>query len=186
MENKLEKGLVEHCAPTLASLKSAGLFRYFYEEKERALQELREVNEQLNERGVYVEALLWNEESILIYAYRFSHLQRELKSSDAKRILAEYGYEKFDVESCICHLKERLHHYTCFPHEIGLFLGYPPEDVKGFIENKGENCKCCGLWKVYCNETETEKLFQKLKKCSEIYRKVFLGGRDLTQMTVCA
>ncbi len=25
-----------------------------------------------------------------------------------------------------------------FPHEIGLLLGYPPEDVIGFIENRGQ------------------------------------------------
>ena len=27
-----------------------------------------------------------------------------------------------------------------FPHEVGLFLGYPPEDVRGFIENHAKFC----------------------------------------------
>lgn len=91
-----------------------------------------------------------------------------------------------DAESCIRHLEGRLHHSCCFPHEIGVFLGYPPEDVKGFIMNGGRNCKCCGLWKVYCNEKEKKQLFHKLKRCSEIYLQVFSEGRDLVQMTVCA
>ena len=32
-----------------------------------------------------------------------------------------------------------------FPHEVGLFLGYPPEDVKGFIDHRANNFKCAGL-----------------------------------------
>ncbi len=183
---KLENGLIEHCAPTLAGLKSASLFRYFYESRERARKELKEVNELLNDRGVYVEVLLWNENAALVYTYRFSHLQRELEKTGTRELLEEYGYQNNDVESCIRRLKRKLCNYTCFPHEIGIFLGYPLEDVKGFIENSGQNCKCSGLWKVYCNEKETVKLFHKLKKCSEIYLQVFSEGRNLVQMTVCA
>ncbi len=39
-----------------------------------------------------------------------------------------------------------------FPHEIGLFLGYPPEDVCGYIRNKGKCQKCTGHWQVYGDE----------------------------------
>ena len=39
-----------------------------------------------------------------------------------------------------------------FPHEVGLFLSYPPEDVKGFIAHRANDFKCAGLWKVYGNE----------------------------------
>lgn len=183
---KMENKLVEHCAPTLAGLKSANLFRYFYEDEERIREELEDINELLNNRGVYVEVLSWKENSALIYTYRLSHLQKELKQPGVKELLAEYGYQNCDIENCICHLKKRLYKYTYFPHEIGIFLGYPLEDVKGFIENSGQNCKCCGLWKVYCNEREMEKLFHKLKKCTEIYLQVFSEGRNLAQMTVCA
>lgn len=33
-------------------------------------------------------------------------------------------------------LAERIQQEPQFPHEIGIFLGYPVEDVLGFIENK--------------------------------------------------
>lgn len=183
---RLENGLIEHCAPTLAGLKSAGLFRYFYEDEAWAKKELEAVNRLLNARGVYVEALLWDKNAVLIYAYRYSQLQKELNKPEVMDLLKEYGYCNGNVEDCIAHLKSRLYHYNCFPHEIGMFLGYPLEDVKGFIENGGQNCKCCGLWKVYCDENEKIKLFRKFKKCSEIYMQVFLSGRNLVQMTVCA
>ena len=43
-----------------------------------------------------------------------------------------------------------------FPHEIGIFLGYPLADVAGFIRNKGRNCKCIGTWKVYGDAFEKD------------------------------
>ena len=50
-------------------------------------------------------------------------------------------------------LKEKMYNYnhlwSDFPHEIGIFLGYPLWDVEGFIANKGQNYKLCGYWKVY-------------------------------------
>ena len=33
-----------------------------------------------------------------------------------------------------------------FPHEVWLFLSYPPEDVKGFIDHRASGFKCAGLW----------------------------------------
>ena len=183
---QLEDSLVEHCAPTLAGLKSAGLFSYFYKDERGVKKELKEVNRLLNEKGVYVEDLIWRERSVLVYVYRSSHLEEELHRSGVMELLAEYGYEDCEIEACLVHLKERLQHYSCFPHEIGVFLGYPLADVKGFIEHGGQNCKSCGLWKVYCDTAEAEKLFDKMNKCSRVYRQVFSQGRSLAQLTVCA
>lgn len=81
-------------------------------------------------------------------------------------------------------LKKRIQKEACFPHEIGLFLGYPLEDVEGFIKNKGRNCESCGIWKVYCNAGEKQLLFAKFKKCTEVYKQVFGEGRQLLQLTV--
>ena len=53
----------------------------------------------------------------------------------------ELGVKEFTpvaLNRCIVKLIGRLQENEGFPHEIGLFLGYPPEDVLGFIENKGE------------------------------------------------
>lgn len=180
----LESRLIEHCAPTLAGMKAAGLFNHFYCSKQMVLDELEFVNAKLNPRGVYVETLLWRENSVLIYVYRLKHLQNELHRPGTMKLLKQYGYTCCEVDNCIRHLKARLYHYECFPHEIGVFLGYPLEDVKGFIDNKGKNCKSCGLWKVYCNEREKQKLFDKLNRCTRVYMQVFDEGRQLTQMTV--
>lgn len=178
--------MIENCAPTLAGIKSANLFNYRFEQKCTALDELLAINEKLRVKGVYVEALLWKRDSALIYTYRRSLLEKELQQDGVESLLLRYGYPDCKVESCLSYLRKRLYDYDCFPHEIGIFLGYPLQDVIGFIENGGKNCKSCGLWKVYCNEGETEKLFEKMRKCTRIYTQVFAEGRSITQMTVSA
>lgn len=182
----LEKGLIEHCSATLAGLKSANLFNHRFTSKGDVMTELKIVNDKLNGRGVFVDALLWKERSVLIYTYRKNHLERELAQDGAVELLAEYGYEGCDIEECLDRLKRRLDGCDCFPHEIGLFLGYPLPDVIGFIQNNGKNCKCCGPWKVYCNENEALRLFDKIKKCADVYSRVFSEGGCISKMTVCA
>ena len=47
-----------------------------------------------------------------------------------------------------------------FPHEIGVILGYPLEDVKGYMENGGQKCLLNGYWKVYNNPEEAKRKFE--------------------------
>ena len=60
--------------------------------------------------------------------------------------------------------------------EVGLFLGYPPEDVAGFIEHRGQSFSYSGYWKVYTNEEATRKLFDRYTRCTrEFCNKLELG-----------
>ena len=83
-------------------------------------------------------------------------------------------------------LAGRLSASDGFPHEIGVFLGYPLADVKGFIENRGANYLCSGLWKVYCDEQEAQRTFQRYRKCTDIYEKLWLAGHSIGRLTVSA
>ena len=55
----MEKRLIEHCAPTLAGMKSASLFNYFHKGEQIVREELREINDLLNDKGVYADVLIW-------------------------------------------------------------------------------------------------------------------------------
>lgn len=182
----MERKIIEHCAPTLAGLKTANLFNYEYFSEEKLEEELQGANETLNKKGVYVENLKLRGNRALLYVYRRNALQNDLHTKGAKELLRGYGYREGKIEEHLEHLKERLQKYDCFPHEIGLFLGYPLEDVVGFIRQGGKNCKCSGIWKVYGNEGETLQLFARFKKCTDVYKKVFARGRTLSQLTVAA
>ena len=56
--------------------------------------------------------------------------------------LESCGYESGDTDFLLKQLSGRLCLEQDYPHEIGLFLGYPLADVVGFIENRGWNYTC--------------------------------------------
>lgn len=182
----LDLKLVEHCAPTLAGMKTANLFNYRFTSIDALQEEIQAENQKISGKGVWIEVLKVNEEQALLYVYRRKRLEADLQKEGVKELLEKYGYTEGTAEGCLRHLKERLSQYECFPHEIGVFLSYPLGDVIGFIEQKGKNCKCCGVWKAYCNEQETMALFEKFRKCTDVYRKVFAEGRSLMRLTVAA
>lgn len=181
----LERKLIEHCAPTLAGLKTANLFNYGFSSVDLLFAELQDVGRKLNEKGVYIEILRMRESRALIYVYRKKRLAEDLVKPGVPEFLENYGYAGGPEEN-LRRMKQRVQEAECFPHEIGLFLDYPLADVTGFIEQGGKNCKCCSVWKVYSNECETQALFARFRKCTEVYRKVFAGGRTLDQLTVAA
>ena len=71
-----------------------------------------------------------------------------------------------------------------FPHEIGLFLGYPPEDVQGFMELGPDCCKCTGCWKVYGDEAAAQRKFAQYKKCTRVYCDRWDKGADIERLAV--
>ena len=87
-----------------------------------------------------------------MYVCRKQRLQERLDDQEVQNFLGKYGYVQKDADYALQRLKERLAKAEGFPHEIGVFLDYPLEDVVGFIENAGQNYKCSGCWKVYCND----------------------------------
>ena len=99
-------------------------------------------------------------------------------------MLREMGYRQEGVNICLAGLMKKLRENEDFPHEIGLFLGYPPEDVCGFIRNKGSGCKCVGCWKVYGDADKAQRTFDKYRKCTEICCTLAAKGYSIERMTV--
>lgn len=185
-KDSLEMKIVEQCAPTLAGMKTGSLFNYRFDSADILWEEVRSQNHKLNGKGVSVEVLKLGDRRALLYVYRRKQLEADLRKTGVRELLEGYGYESGLVEDCLEQLKLRLVDYDCFPHEVGVFLGYPIDDVIKFIEEEGRNCKCCGVWKAYCNEREALELFAKFKKCTDVYQKVFAEGRTIIQLTVAA
>lgn len=118
--------------------------------------------------------------------FRVGKLREELRREKTKGILKTQGYCYETLEEAIEILKSRMGDNGSFPHEVGLFLGYPEEDVWGFMVNQGKNCKCSGCWKVYCDECSAMKTFCRFKKCEEVYQRLFLAGKPVRQLIVAA
>lgn len=150
----------------------------------------------------------------ILYLFRKKELIEYLSRADVKELLCEYGYEEelhnlmsffcddverdsLDLENVeltiliyklLKKLSDRIMLYCGgnieFPHEIGAFLEYPVEDVKGFLENKGEKFLYSGYWKVYHNVDETVKLFARYDKEREITLKEVMDGKSIKDIAV--
>lgn len=182
----LERHLIEHCSPTLASLKTANLFNHSFSSEEELEKQLSDLNGQLGKKGITLLLLYRRRNKALIYVFRKNRLQADLNRPGVGRFLKKYGYEHMEVDYALDVLKKRLEEEESFPHEIGIFLGYPLGDVIGFIRNEGKNCKCLGCWKVYCNECEAVKTFARYQRCRAVYSRLWQSGRSVWQLTVAA
>lgn len=182
----LEKMLVEQCAPTLARIKTGSLFTVDCGSAEELHREAANCREILAPRDVHLELMRISGGRALVYVYRKKRLEMDLSCPLRREFLLSCGYEAFDAESAVSRLRARIEETGGFPHEIGLFLGYPLRDVEGFVENCGRNCLLCGPWKVYHDVPAAERAFAQLRKCTAVYRRLYGMGRPLERLTVPA
>jgi len=179
-----EEVIVRLGAPTLAGIKTGSLFTCAYTSRKSVEESLRQLNRCFAPKGLCLLPLRYSEKNVLLYLFRPAELSRDLQNSEAAELLRQEGYPCESCGKCLAALTRRLRSGEEFPHEIGLFLSYPPEDVKGFIENRAANYKLSGLWKVYGDEEKARSLFAKYKKCPEIYRSLWQSGLKLEQLAV--
>lgn len=180
----LECNIVKNCAATLAGLGTASIFNADCPDSLCLENRLRELNLRLSPKGVKAEVLFFRKNTALIYVYRPSRLARCLEEPEARELLFRYGYIHAGMSDSLEHLRERFRESSRFPHEIGIFLGYPAYDVCQFIENGGRNYLCCGTWKVYSQEEKARCFFARVRKCTEIYRKALENGMSIDRLTV--
>lgn len=192
MERNFETVMIEQCAPVLAGLKPAGLFRYETSDSSDLARRVRSWNAQLCSKGLRVEVLKGciRTHQYLVYVYRESRLRAILVDDAIRSFLAQEGYTlpacPEDFGKLIRQLSRRLCCAAEFPHEIGVFLGYPLPDVQGFIQNQGRNFTCCGCWKAYGDPELAQRHFAQLNKCTAVYLRLFHSGTPITRLAVAA
>ena len=186
MKTLFENRLIDQCAPTLAGVKPGSLFPYTAE-GENISEILDDWNNKLAGRGICLRQLRENDNRHLILLYRPKAIERILRDKTVSSFLKKYGYcGCAKPEEYIEILSRRMNGTSSFPHEIGVFLGYPLHDITGFIDNEGKNSCCCGYWKVYGERDAAERCFQRFNKCTSIYKRLFDSGKTVLQLTVAA
>lgn len=180
-----EEIVVRNCSATLAGLKTGSLFRCTYRCPKELYDEIRRLNRRLSDKGLRVLPLWLRNGEAQIYMYRTSALRRDLAREEVLEILRSCGYNTAAAaEHQVVHLARRLGTNGDFPHEIGLFLGYPPEDVRGFMEQGSRACKCVGCWKVYGDVEAAKKCFAAFHSCKKCYLQNLKNGNTIEQLAV--
>ena len=137
-----EEALIEHCSPTLAGVKPASLFRFCPRDSALFVRRFLALRQQFAARGLRLVILKGCRRtgSYLLYLYRERDLAEVLGRREHRDFLRAMGYTPWEAPGdCLRQLAARLCLEEEFPHEIGVFLGYPLDDVKGFIRHKGRD-----------------------------------------------
>lgn len=179
-----EQIMIEQCSPTMAGLKTGNLFTCPYANKCELNCNIRKLNMLAVPKGVRIVPLKFSKNRALIYMYRPEKLKADLSDSEAESILKDMDYPTKNAEECIVKLVHRLENEESFPHEIGLFLGYPPEDVSGFIKKGARGAKCVGAWCVFGDEEKAKKKFALYKKCTSLYKKAYCKFNSIDRLIV--
>lgn len=162
---RFEQTLAFHGAPSMAGIKPADLFSWAGA-PEDTLALIDRFAREMARTGIRVRRLCFCRGRSLILVYRPNRLQEQLAQDEVRALLLRDGYPVEDgLEAMLDHLTGRILQCDGFPHEVGLFLGYPVEDVVGFREHEGRDFKFCGLWKVYSDVERARECFRRYSCC---------------------
>lgn len=178
---RIDYMLAFHCAPSIAGVKPANLVCL----KKTALTEggarMRQLSSLLGEKQVYIYRLAEFPSRELLLVYNLALLRRHLRRPENSALLRRYGYapEEMSMAQMLERLARRIKTQGEYPHEIGVFMGYPVEDVEGFIANKGKCFRLCGYWKVYRNPWRARRIFSVYDRVRAFYCARVADGENI-------
>jgi hypothetical protein len=157
LPDELKRIIINHLSPVLMGFKPAALFAV----QPRACGPLAD----LLPPRLSLLVLREGENGPLVIVFDREKLEKTIAAKTAGAVLSGLGYPAgAPVLAALTHLRKQFACNT-FPHEVGLFLGYPAEDVLGFVEHKGRNYKLCGYWKVYGDVERAKLCFRQYDAC---------------------
>ena len=162
-EKKRKLYLVNQCAPVIKGLKPATLLMI----------------QNQSRKEYHILAREWKLEWFVLYEgiqksavllYHLHDLECCLNQAEVEKFLEQSGYKPKNLDDMLRKLGRRIEKYyesnQQYPHEIGLFLGYPIEDVMGFMK-EGQQVLYRGYWNVYYNVEQAKSTFTSFDRARE-------------------
>ena len=176
-----QKQLIEYGACTFGRMKTGSLFRILRKDIPNSEECMCYFDKQCSPFGYHICVLQEIKEGCLVYVYNAHKLEYILSEPSIQIFLSDFGYDVFDVDTALQRLKQRLHEQSEFPHEIGIFLGFPLQDVQAFITPQ-KKCKLVGYWKVYGNVKKFQKVFYRYDCCTKTFVACLNQGETFVQI----
>lgn len=174
--SQVETKMALQCAPVITGIKISNLLIVSSHDEEV-------VRIILKRTGLIHYRLLRQDNKTTFLIFRIHQLAAYLQEPEVQRILKANGYEDLSLGGILrtfqCRYETYMNHGEGFPHEIGLLLGYPIEDVNGFIEQKGKNYLYSGYWKVYRDVEAKKKVFAQYENAKEELILLLANGYDI-------
>lgn len=157
--------LALHAAEVLAGEKPGNLFNIVNRPRACGKNLYRAWKEHglslIEQAGLTSLILRDDNESLLLYVYDVTRLNAVLAHPGALALLRRSGYQTPPTgEEVLSELQRRISG-PIFPHEIGIFLGYPLKDVAAFIGYARLPFACQAAWRIYGNPTQSLELAER-------------------------
>lgn len=173
-------------SPTLCGIKPANLFSVSAEDFKSGKSQLKTWEREFSHEG-HACAVIRRGTVLLLFVYNKPLLEKTLSAPSARYYLAQKGYplgypKSTQLNAFLHELFVRLSRTPHFPNEIGLFLGYPLEDVIAFEKDAGKGSKYTGIWQVYGNVEEACKTMRLYKQCSNTCCRLLGHSQNVTSV----
>nr|WP_252894502.1 DUF3793 family protein [Veillonella denticariosi] len=177
--NSIDQIIGFHCAPAIRGIKLSNLVSIPRDMNEQIQLVLTEYNKEFNEMGLFFFELCRCKARRLLLVFRETQLRDYVRQPAVMTFLKAYGYhERMSIMEMLEHLRYRMEASVDFPHEIGVFLGYPLTDVKYFISRRGAGYHMCGgEWKVYDDVIGAQRSFMCYKACRQYCQTQLMLGK---------
>ena len=175
----IEIQIAFHCAPLIAGLKLSNLLMIQNKDLDRTTSLLKKA-------GISYFVIAVTNVKAAVLLFDRCRLEAYLREEEVWQIFRNLGYKEDAMGKILYAFRQRYEKYLMqnqeFPHEMGLLLGYPVEDVEGFLRNEGKNCLYIGYWKVYGNLPEKMVLFRQFEKARDILLKLLSDGITIVEV----
>lgn len=173
---ELKNQLALQCAPLLTGIKPSNLLTLRNHRAE-------EVEALFRDTDITVQVLCRAKQKTVLILYREEELLAYLGRSQVRTAMRAFGYRTLHLtgifKNLCTHYEKYMTEGGSFPHELGLLLGYPVEDVLGFVENCGQNYLYSGYWKVYGNVAEAKATFARYMEAKEQMIRMVSAGMEI-------
>ncbi len=138
--------------------------------------------------GLAARELADRGDSVLLLLYSPRLIEELLKRPSVSIVLKKTGYTGFSSVGQILDEMAARVSTSDFPHEIGVFLGYPLKDVAAFMGLAAIPFSCQGPWKIFGDPRHSLRLAERFRCCriamaqrlaTGISPFICLGGMDL-------
>lgn len=172
-QSELETQLALQCAPLLMRIKMSNLLIVHKSNRDVVYKLFRKT-------AISYYVIYELENKIVFLLYRKNELVSYLNKEEVREVIKMLGYNKYTLKNILKEFIKRYGAYRkgkdVFPHEMGLLLGYPVDDVAGFIVNQGKNFLYTGYWKVYSNLSEAIQMFDKYNQAQKMVIQMISQG----------
>ncbi len=140
--NQMFLGLLLPCAPVIMHCRAACSLSVMHKSKEQIEVFSCFVHLILCNR-LLIQPLVSTEDFTVYLIYQEDMLLEKVNDERARLLLDSFDYPHDSLSDIVSRLSVRLEEYfyedEAFPHELGVFLGFPIDDILEFIKKDGKN-----------------------------------------------